>query len=216
MLQHIMFKPIFASLILNYKKMKKTGITLLALILSAGLWAQTTKWQFDNAHTSIEFAIDHMVISEVTGKFSDFNGTVMSNGDAFEKAMIDFNIAVASINTENTDRDDHLRGPDFFDAEKYPEITFKSTDFKKLSDKKYLLTGDLSMHGVTKKVDLEVSFGGIMTDPWGNTKAGFKLTGKINRKDFGLTWNKTLEAGGLLVGEEVSITARVQLVKSKE
>jgi len=211
-----MFKPIFAALILNYKKMKKTGITLLALILSAGLWAQTTKWQFDNAHTSIEFAIDHMVISEVTGKFSDFNGTVMSNGDAFEEAKIDFNIAVASINTENTDRDDHLRGPDFFDAEKYPEITFKSTDFKKLSDKKYLLTGDLSMHGVTKKVDLEVSFGGIMTDPWGNTKAGFKLTGKINRKDFGLTWNKTLEAGGLLVGEEVSITARVQLVKSKE
>lgn len=196
--------------------MKKTGITLLALILSAGLWAQNTKWQFDNAHTSIEFAIDHMVISEVTGKFSDFNGTVMSNGDTFEKAMIDFNIDVASINTENTDRDDHLRGPDFFDAEKYPEITFKSTDFKKLSDKKYLLTGDLSMHGVTKKVDLEVSFGGIMTDPWGNTKAGFKLTGKINRKDFGLTWNKTLEAGGLLVGEEVSITARVQLVKSKE
>jgi polyisoprenoid-binding protein YceI len=211
-----MFKPIFASLILNYKKMKKTGITLLALILSAGLWAQTTKWQFDNAHTSIEFAIDHMVISEVTGKFSDFNGTVMSNGDAFEKAMIDFNIAVANIKTENTDRDDHLRGPDFFDVEKYPEITFKSTDFKKLSDKKYLLTGDLFMHGVTKKVDLEVSFGGIMTDPWGNTKAGFKLTGKINRKDFGLTWNKTLEAGGLLVGEEVSITARVQLVKSKE
>lgn len=196
--------------------MKKTGITLLALILSAGLWAQTTKWNFDNAHTSIEFAIDHMVISEVTGKFSDFSGTVMSNGDAFEKARIDFNIDVASINTENTDRDDHLRGPDFFDAGKYPEITFKSTDFKKLSDKKYLLSGDLSMHGVTKKVDLEVSFGGIMTDPWGNTKAGFKLTGKINRKDFGLTWNKTLEAGGLLVGEEVSITARVQLVKSKE
>ncbi len=196
--------------------MKKTALTLLAFVFTAGLWAQATHWEFDKSHTSIEFEIEHMVISEVTGKFSDFNGTVKSNADNFENAKVDFSIEVNSINTENSDRDDHLRGADFFDTEKYPQITFASTKFVKVSDKKYVLTGDLTMHGVTKQVDLNVTFGGMVVDPWGNTKAGFKLTGELDRKDFGLTWSKTLETGGLLVGDEVTITARVQLLQMKE
>lgn len=196
--------------------MKKLGTIMMALLLSMGLWAQTSNWNFDNSHSSVEFSIDHLVISEVTGKFTDYTGSVSTTNENFEEANIEFIIEVASINTDNSDRDDHLRGADFFDVAKYPQITFKSNSFKKVSGKKYQLSGDLTMHGVTKAVTFDVNYGGTVVDPWGNTKAGFKLTGELNRKDYGLTWNKALETGGLVVGDEVTLTVRVELAKVKQ
>ncbi|MDP2721247.1 MAG: YceI family protein [Bacteroidales bacterium] len=195
--------------------MKKTGILLISLLAFVSLKSQTTNWEIDKAHTSVEFSIDHMVISEVTGKFTDFAGTIASDNEDFTNANIEFSIEVKSINTENSDRDDHLRGADFFDADKYPQITFLSTSFTKKSGNVYSLSGNLTMHGVTKLVTLDAKYGGTVVDPWGNTKAGFKLTGKLDRKDYGLTWNNALETGGLVVGEEVTITARVELLKMK-
>lgn len=189
---------------------------MMALLLSMGLWAQTSNWNFDNSHSSVEFSIDHLVISEVTGKFTDYTGSVSTTNENFEEANIEFIIEVASINTDNSDRDDHLRGADFFDVAKYPQITFKSNSFKKVSGKKYQLSGDLTMHGVTKAVTFDVNYGGTVVDPWGNTKAGFKLTGELNRKDYGLTWSKALETGGLVVGDEVTLTVRVELAKVKQ
>jgi polyisoprenoid-binding protein YceI len=196
--------------------MKKLGTIMMALLLSMGLWAQTSNWNFDNSHSSVEFSIDHLVISEVTGKFADYTGSVSTTNENFEEANIEFIIEVASINTDNSDRDDHLRGADFFDVAKYPQITFKSNSFKKVSGKKYQLSGDLTMHGVTKAVTFDVNYGGTVLDPWGNTKAGFKLTGELNRKDYGLTWSKALETGGLVVGDEVTLTVRVELAKVKQ
>jgi len=193
--------------------MKKTLVILTALFFSTGIWAQTTEWTFDHAHSSIEFSIDHMVISEVTGKFTEFDGKVTSTSNDFENAQIEFFIEAKSINTDNEDRDNHLRDADFFDVAKFPQIVFKSTSFNKIDDKNYILSGQLTMHGVTKEVTFDVKYGGTVIDPWGNTKAGFKLTGELNRKDYGLTWSKALETGGLVVGEEVTLTARVQLAK---
>jgi len=193
--------------------MKKTLVILTALFFSTGIWAQTSEWTFDHAHSSIEFSIDHMVISEVTGKFTEFDGKVTSTSNDFENAQIEFFIEAKSINTDNEDRDNHLRDADFFDVAKFPQIVFKSTSFTKIDDKNYLLSGELTMHGVTKEVTFDVKYGGTVIDPWGNTKAGFKLTGELNRKDYGLTWSKALETGGLVVGEEVTLTARVQLAK---
>jgi len=193
--------------------MKKTLVILTALFFSTGIWAQTTEWTFDHAHSSIEFSIDHMVISEVTGKFTEFDGKVTSTSNDFENAQIEFFIEAKSINTDNEDRDNHLRDADFFDVAKFPQIVFKSMSFKKIDDKNYILSGQLTMHGVTKEVTFDVKYGGTVIDPWGNTKAGFKLTGELNRKDYGLTWSKALETGGLVVGEEVTLTARVQLAK---
>jgi len=186
---------------------------MLALISTTGLWAQTTEWKFDHAHSSIEFSIDHMVISEVTGKFTDFDGKVTTSSTDFEGAQIEFFIEAKSINTDNEDRDNHLRDADFFDVAQFPQIVFKSTSFNKIDDKNYRLSGSLTMHGVTKAVTFDVKYGGTVVDPWGNTKAGFKLTGELNRKDYGLTWSKALETGGLVVGDEVTLTARVQLLK---
>ncbi len=196
--------------------MKKIGTIAMAFMMSIGLWAQTTNWNFDQSHSSVEFSIDHMVISEVTGKFTEYTGSVTTISDDFENANIDFVIEVSSINTDDVDRDDHLKGVDFFDVVNYPQITFKSTSFKKVEGKKYQLSGNLTMHGVTKAVTFDVNYGGTVVDPWGNTKAGFKITGELNRKDYGLTWSKALETGGLVVGNEVSLTVRVELVKVKQ
>ena len=196
--------------------MKRIGTLAMALMMSVGLWAQTSNWNFDQSHSSVAFSIDHMVISEVTGKFTEYTGSVSSAADDFQNANIDFVIEVSSINTDDVDRDDHLKGVDFFDVVNYPQITFKSTSFKKVAGKKHQLSGNLTMHGVTKAVTFDVNYGGTVVDPWGNTKAGFKITGELNRKDYGLTWSKALETGGLVVGNEVTLTVRVELVKVKQ
>ena len=195
--------------------MKIISLLIVALITSGVIFAQTTKWDFDLGHSNIQFSINHMVISEVTGNFTSFEGTVLSDKADFSDAKINFTIKVNSIDTDNEKRDQHLTGTDFFDVEKYPEITFKGKSLKKVSGNKYKLTGDFTMHGVTKTIELEVKYGGTIKDPWGNTKAGFKITGTIKRYDFGLKYNSTLEAGGLMLGEEVELVCNIELTKQK-
>jgi polyisoprenoid-binding protein YceI len=155
------------------------------------------------------------MISNVKGSFSEFSGLVLTDGDDFSSAEISFQINPASINTGVADRDGHLKSADFFDVENFTEITFTSGKLAKTGDDEFALTGDLAIKGISQPMKLDVEFGGLMTDPWGNEKAGFTLNGKINRKDFGLTWNAALEAGGVLVGEEIRISADVELAKQK-
>ncbi len=186
---------------------------LVALLLASSVSAAETKYTIDASHTSIDFAVSHMVISTVTGKFKEVSGTLVSPGDDFANARIDVTIPTKSVTTENEKRDEHLRGADFFDAAKYPDVKFKSTSFKKTGDNKYVITGDLTLRGVTKSVDLAATFKGSAKSPWGQTVVAFKANTVIPRKDFGLTWNKALEAGGVLVGEEVELTLNVELVK---
>ena len=171
----------------------------------------TTNWVIDASHSEIQFKVKHLVITTVTGNFNEFSGTVES-GDTFENAEILIEINTASINTNNEQRDEHLKKGDFFDVEKFPKLSFKATKFSKKGDD-FELIGDLTIKDVTNSITLAVEYGGIAKDPWGNTKAGFEVTGKINRKDFGLTWNAPTEAGGVLVSDEVKLIANVQLLK---
>ncbi len=173
----------------------------------------TTKWALDPTHSEINFKIKHMMISNVTGSFTNFNVTAETDGDNFVNSKVSFTTDVNSINTNNEQRDGHLKSGDFFDTANYPTITFEGTKFEKASEEEYELHGDLTIKNVTKAVKLKVDFGGIAKDPYGNIKAGFTLDGKINRKDFGLTWNAATEAGGLLVGEDLKVQAEIQLVK---
>ncbi|MGQ2984598.1 YceI family protein [Flavobacterium sp.] len=174
----------------------------------------TTKWAIDPTHSEIGFKVKHMMFSNVSGKFDDFTAEAITEGDDFENAEFDFSAEASSVNTGNADRDNHLKTADFFGVEEDAKITFRSTSFKKNSDDDYTLIGDLSIKGNTKPVTLDVEFGGIAKDPWGNTKAGFSATGKLNRKDFGLTWNAALETGGVLVSEEVKLVIDVQFVRA--
>ena len=174
-----------------------------------------TTWVIDPSHSEIAFKVKHLMISNVKGSFSEFNGQLFTDGDDFSTSEIDFHINPASINTGAADRDGHLKSPDFFDVENFKEITFTSGKLVKTGDDEFALSGNLAIKGITQPVKLEVEFGGLMTDPWGNEKAGFTLNGKINRKDFGLTWNAALEAGGVLVGDEIRISCDVELAKQK-
>jgi len=174
---------------------------------------QQTKWAIDPTHSKVAFKVKHLMISNVLGSFREFEGAVETEGDDFSTAQISFSLNTSSIDTEVADRDAHLKSADFFDAENYPKISFSGNGLKDLGDDMYELTGDLTIKEVTKPVTLSVEFGGIGADPWGNVKAGFSIAGKINRKEFGLSWNATLETGGVLVGEEVKINADVELVK---
>ncbi len=170
-----------------------------------------TKWAIDPAHSEVQFKVKHLVISTVTGKFKKFDGQVVSEKEDFDGAQISFTIDVSSIDTNSPDRDNHLKSDDFFAAEKHPEMTFENGILSKKGNGDYELTGDLTIRETTKKVSLDVEYNGTVKDPWGNTKAGFELSGKLNRKDFGLTWNTVTEAGGVLVGEEVKLDISIQL-----
>lgn len=171
----------------------------------------TTKWTIDPTHSEITFKVKHLMISNVKGEFKTFQATI--DGEDFTKSTISANIDASSLSTNNNDRDAHLKGPDFFEVEKYPEITFVSTSLKKVDDDEFKLVGNLTTKGITKEITLDAEFGGFMKDPYGNEKAGFSVNGKMNRKDFGLNWNAALEAGGVMVGNEVKISAEVQFVK---
>jgi polyisoprenoid-binding protein YceI len=173
----------------------------------------TTKWAIDTTHTEVQFKVKHLVISTVTGFFKKFSGSVESETEDFDGAEVNFSLDVNSIDTNQKDRDTHLKSPDFFAAEQYPTLDFTGT-LKKSSGNKYNLDGALTVRGTTKAIVLEAEFGGIMVDPWGNTKAGFEINGKINRKDYGLNWNALTEAGGVVVSEEVRIHINVELAKS--
>jgi polyisoprenoid-binding protein YceI len=172
-----------------------------------------TKWVLDPTHSEIQFKVKHLMITTVTGYFREFSALAESDGDDFSNAKISFEAKTASIDTNNADRDNHLKSADFFEAEKYPVLKFRSTSMQKAGDGSFKLGGDMTIKDVTKPVTLDVEFGGIMKDPWGNQKAGFSLSGKINRKDWGLNWNAALEAGGVLVSDEVRIFCEIQLVR---
>ena len=194
--------------------MKKIIISAMFLFIFGMFSAsQATDWTIDQPHTNIGFTISHLVISDVTGRFSEFDGTLSSTADDFSGSKVDFVIKTASINTANEKRDNHLRSKDFFDAEGNPEITFKSTSFKKIDDKKYEVSGKLTMNGVTKDVVLNTVFKGQTKDPWGGTRAAFKATLTLDRYDYNLTYNKALEAGGFLIGKAVDIDINLQLIK---
>jgi polyisoprenoid-binding protein YceI len=175
----------------------------------------STTWNLDKSHSGVKFAVDHLVISEVEGSFKVFNGSLSSPTPDFNGAKISFSADVNSINTDDDGRDKHLKGDDFFNAEKYPTMSFTSTSFKKVKGNAYVLDGNLTIRDITKKVRFAVIYGGTIKDPWGNTKAGFKASGKINRKDFNLKWNSVTEAGGAVVGDEVKMIINVEFAQAK-
>jgi polyisoprenoid-binding protein YceI len=177
--------------------------------------AEETRWTFDKSHSEIKFAVSHMVISEVTGNFREFNANISTQSDNFENAKIEFTANINSINTQNEKRDNHLKSDDFFNAEKFPEMKFVSKSMKKVKDNKYKLTGDLTIRDVTKTVSLDVDLRGIINDSWGNTRAGFKIKGNIDRFDYGLKWNKALETGSLIAGRDVEIVCDIEIIKQK-
>ena len=188
--------------------------TILAIVLfAAASFAQSTIWKFDKAHSQVKFNVTHLVISEVTGYFRTFDGTVKTNGEDFTDAQIEFTIETQSIDTDNEKRDNHLKSDDFFNAEKFPQLKFKSKSMKKVGNNKYKLTGDLTIRDVTKQVELNVVYGGMANDGYGNKKAGFKITGTVNRFDYNLKWNALLEAGGAVVGSDVEMVCNIQLVQ---
>lgn len=187
---------------------------IFALLLSAAsLFAQNTAWNFDKAHSQVKFEVTHLVISKVQGKFDNFDGVVKTNSDDFSDAVVEFTVQTQSINTANERRDNHLKSDDFFNAEKFPQMKFKSKSMKKVDDNNFKLIGDLTIRDVTKEVELDVRKGGIMTDNSGNVKAGFRIKGTINRFDFNLKWNALLEVGGAVVGPNVDIICDIQLAK---
>ena len=168
----------------------------------------STKWNLDPTHSEITFKVRHMMISNVKGEFKNFNVDLESEDENFRNVKASASIDTSSISTNNTDRDNHLKSAEFFNAEAHPQITFETDS---LNDE---VTGNLTINGVTKPVKLDVDFGGINVDPWGQTKAGFSFEGKIKRSDFGLNWNAALEAGGVMVSDEVKIAGELQFVKA--
>ncbi len=173
----------------------------------------TTSWVIDPTHSEVQFKVKHLVISTVTGSFKSFEGSLQTEGNSFDGASIQFTADVNSIDTNMEQRDGHLKSADFFDAENFPTLSFVSTSFVQKGDEDFTLTGDLTLRGVTKSVTLAVNYGGQMVDFYGNTKAGFELTGKINRKDFGLNWGAVTEAGGVVVSDEVKLHFNIQVAK---
>ncbi|MCA5006812.1 YceI family protein [Sphingobacterium bovistauri] len=171
-------------------------------------------WQLDNAHSELEFKVRHMMISTVKGQFKSFEINVDNAEEKLELAQVQVKIDVDSIDTKNEQRDQHLKSADFFDSNSNQFITFKSTSINKEDDENYKIVGDLTIKGITKSVAVDVEFGGIAKDPWGNDKVGYTVTGKINRSDFGLNWNAALETGGVMVSEEVKFSADLQFIKS--
>ena len=172
-----------------------------------------TTWKIDNTHSEIGFKIKHLVISTVSGKFSSFEGKLQGEPDDLENAKISFTADVNSIHTGNEQRDGHLKSADFFDSANYPNLSFTSTKIEQKDDSNYKLTGNLTIKDVTKPVTLNAEFGGVQNDLYGQTAAGFEITGKINRQDFGLTWSAVTEAGGIVVSDEVKLAINVELVK---
>lgn len=176
--------------------------------------AKKVTWNIDPAHSEVQFKVKHLVISTVSGQFTSFSGGLEAEGDDFSNARAVFEAEIKSISTNNNDRDNHLKSADFFDAENHPKLTFVSTGFSKTGDDTYEVTGDLTIRGNTKPIVLKAEYGGTMVDPYGNTKAGFEVTGKLNRKDFGLEWNGVTETGGIVVGDEVKLLLNLQFAKN--
>ena len=172
-----------------------------------------TTWKIDKMHSEVQFKARHLVISTVSGHFTEFDAGLEMEDDNIANASAWFTTDLSSISTNQPDRDNHLKSADFFDAENHPQIKFESTGFKKLDDNHYEMTGNMTIRGTTKEIKLNVEYGGTMVDPYGNTKAGYEITGSINRHDFGLTWNAVTETGGVVVGENIKLALNIQMVK---
>jgi polyisoprenoid-binding protein YceI len=194
------------------ERMKKILFaTFIATVCSSVSYA--ADYQIDPSHSSVVFKVKHLAISSVPGRFGDVSGTFKFDPANIEASSAEAKISVASINTMDAKRDDHLKSAEFLDIAKFPALTFKSTKIEKVSDTEFKATGDLTLHGVTKPVTLDVEYGGAAKDPWGKERAAFEARTKINRKDFGLAWSKTLETGGLVVGDDVQISLEIEGVK---
>ena len=191
----------------------RTVLVLGLLVLAASAGAQTV-WEIDPAHSSVQFSIRHMMISNVRGEFAKVAGTVHADDKDVTRSTVEATIDAASIDTREAKRDEHLRSPDFLDVARFPTMTFKSKKIEKAGEGRYKVTGDLTLHGVTREVVLDVEGPTApMKDPRGSVRAGAQATTKINRKDFGITWNKALDGGGVVVGEDVAVTIDVEGVK---
>jgi polyisoprenoid-binding protein YceI len=196
--------------------MKKVRLFLIASVLviaGANVLAQPSKWTVDPAYSSLKFTVSHLNVSEVEGRFKGFIGTLESPSKDFNNAKAEIRVASASITTDDATRDKSLKSDDFFDIGKYPEISFKSTSFKKVKDNIYALEGNLTIRDVTKKVKFTALYGGTALDPNGKTIAGFKASGRISRKDYGLKWNKMNAAGSAVAGDEVNILLNLEFTK---
>ncbi len=195
--------------------MKRFAFALALALTAATVFAAPQTYVIDRAHSEADFSVRHMM-SKVSGKFDDFTGSVSLDRANPAASSVEFTIKTASINTGNADRDRHLRTPDFFDAEKNPEIRFKSTAVAPSKTKNvYDVTGDLTMHGVTKRVTLPIEFLGFQKDPWGHERAGFALETKLNRKDYGINWNKALDNGGLYIGDDITVSINLETLPKK-
>ena len=171
-----------------------------------------TTWKLDPSHTTIEFSAKHMMITTVKGRFAEFEGTILADDQSFANSEVHATLKAASIDTRSDQRDTHLRSADFLDVENFPDVTFKSTKLAGTKEK-FTMTGDLTIRGTTRPVTLDVTYEGTGTDPWGNERMGFSASGKIDRRDFGLVWNQALEAGGVLVGNDVKIQIDAQVIR---
>ena len=192
----------------------------MLLLLGAMLWfpmvvhAEPARWNVDPEHSTIEFRVTHMVVSKTTGRFTDYAGFIDMDAEAGTVTAIEATIKAGSVNTNHEKRDTHIRNADFLDVEQYPTMTFKMKSYKKTAES-FTAVGDFTLHGATKEITLVGRYNGTTKDPWGNTRAGFSVEGKLNRKDFGLVWNKTLDSGGLIVGDEVQIRLDIECIKAK-
>ena len=194
--------------------MKRIILMIVASFAQIILFAQTN-WNVDAVHSSVRFTVEHLKISEVAGAFKTFNGSMTATKPDFEGSQVDFTVDINSLNTDNTMRDTHLKSDDFFNAVKFPKMTFKSTSFKKVSGTTYALTGNLTIRDVTKSETFNVTYGGTTKDNEGKTKAGFKASAVINRFDFGLKWNALTEAGGMVASNNVKISLMLEFAQAK-
>ncbi|MFY4731122.1 YceI family protein [Nitrospira sp. BLG_2] len=190
-------------------------VTLLLTLFPIGTQAEVARWDIDPDHSAIEFRVAHMVVSKTSGRFRDYRGFVEMDADAKTLKSIEATIKAGSIDTNHDKRDAHLRDADFLDVDQFPTMTYKMKQYQKQEDI-YTIIGDLTLRGVTKAVTLSGTFNGITKDPWGNTRAGFSADGTINRKDFGMVWNKVLDSGGLVVGDEVHIHLDIECIKARK
>lgn len=172
-----------------------------------------TNWNVDKMHSEVGFKVKHMMITNVSGTFGEFDVNATTQGDDFSTANIGFSVNIDSINTGVADRDGHLKSDDFFNAEAYPQMTFKSTEITKKDDENFTISGDLTIRDITKKVDFDAEFGGIVVDPYGQTKAGLTISGKLKRSEFGLKWSAITEAGSIVVSDDIKLNGEIQLIK---
>jgi polyisoprenoid-binding protein YceI len=199
--------------------MNRFALLVSGVVLGCGLAipqavrAESAEWTLDGTHSRIGFSVSHMVVSSVSGRFKQFSGTVSLDDANLTKSQVDITVKTESIDTDDAKRDEHLRSPDFFDTKKFPTLLFKSTKITKVGGNKYKLAGALTIHGATKDVTLDATVSDPIKNPWGKMVRSVKLGGKVKRSDFGLKWNKTLDAGGVLVGDEVTLDVQVEVDK---